>query len=230
MNSIPLIQTRRLSKTYLLGKTKVPALQDVTLSFMPGEFAAIAGPSGSGKTTLMNLLGCLDKATEGHLFLEGKDIGELNEPGQAAVRSRKIGFIFQNFNLIPVLTAQENVEFPLLLHPVSNQERRKLAVQWLAEVGLADYSRHRPDELSGGQRQRVAIARALVTNPALILADEPTANLDSVTARTILDLMIRLNRTHGTTFLFSTHDKHIIDCARRVISLKDGRVIKDEME
>jgi putative ABC transport system ATP-binding protein len=219
-----IIQCNKIGKNYHLGSTSICALQDISCSFSPGEFSAIAGPSGSGKTTLLNLLGCLDKPDHGRLFLEGRDI--TNEPLKhlTAYRRQKLGFIFQSFNLIPVLSAYENVEYPLLLNGTPVRERRERVPEMLDRVGLSDRGNHRPNELSGGQRQRVAIARALVSRPALVLADEPTANLDSNTGAEIVRLMRQLSLESGTTFLFSTHDPRILNNADRVLRLEDGRV------
>jgi len=218
------VVVKDVSKTYRLGKVTVTALRGVSLTVEPGEFLAIAGPSGSGKTTLLNLIGCLDTPTEGEIEIDGEPIGRLSSGRRADLRARKIGFIFQTFNLIPVLTAYENVEYPLLLQARAagaNGRGRVGAV--LAKVGLADRARHRPTELSGGQQQRVAVARALVTNPTLVLADEPTANLDSKTGQEIIELMHGLNRERGTTFVFSTHDPRIMRAADRVLEISDGQ-------
>jgi putative ABC transport system ATP-binding protein len=212
-----------VTKTYELGRTSVPALRGVSLEVEPGEFMAVAGPSGSGKSTLLNLMGCLDQPSSGQVFVEGQDVQALGDDALSDLRARKIGFIFQTFNLIPVLSALENVEFPLLLRG-GNHRGRERARRALDEVGLQDFARHRPDELSGGQRQRVAVARALVTDPVIVLADEPTANLDSSTGEAIIDLMLEINRRDGTTFIFSTHDPQVMCHARRVLRLHDGRL------
>jgi putative ABC transport system ATP-binding protein len=212
-----------VSKDYVLGRTLVPALRDVTLAVEPGEFMAVAGPSGSGKSTLLNLIGCLDHPTSGRVLIGGKDVASLKDDALSDLRARTLGFIFQTFNLIPVLSALENVEFPLLFQG-ANHKGRERAMRAMEEVGLADFAKHRPDELSGGQRQRVAVARALVTDPAIVLADEPTANLDSATGEAIIDLMLRINRRDGTTFVFSTHDPKVMSHAQRVVRLVDGRV------
>jgi putative ABC transport system ATP-binding protein len=217
------VSVRGVSKTYRLGKVDVTALDDVSLDVKAGEFLAVAGPSGSGKTTLLNLIGCLDVPTTGAIAIDGEDVGRLSSGRRADLRARKLGFVFQTFNLIPVLTAWENVEYPLLLQRRPGDAAARVRAA-LAQVGLADRARHRPPELSGGQQQRVAIARALVTDPALVLADEPTANLDSRTGQEIVDLMRRLNREHGTTFVFSTHDPRIVNAADRVIEISDGRL------
>jgi putative ABC transport system ATP-binding protein len=212
-----------VTKDYALGRTRVPALRGVSLEVEPGEFMAVAGPSGSGKSTLLNLIGCLDHPSSGRVFIAGQDVQSLDDDALSDLRARKIGFIFQTFNLIPVLSALENVEFPLLFRG-GNHEGRARALRALEEVGLQDFARHRPDELSGGQRQRVAVARALVTDPVIVLADEPTANLDSATGEAIIDLMLEINRRDGTTFIFSTHDPKVMEHARRVVRLHDGRL------
>jgi putative ABC transport system ATP-binding protein len=195
----------------------------VSLAVKAGEFLAVAGPSGSGKTTLLNLIGCLDTPTSGEVAIDGEAIGGLSAGRRADLRARKLGFVFQTFNLIPVLTAWENVEYPLLLQRRRGDVAKRVQAA-LEHVGLADRARHRPTELSGGQQQRVAIARALVTEPALVLADEPTANLDSRTGSEIVELMRRLNRERGTTFVFSTHDPRIVNAADRVLQISDGRL------
>jgi putative ABC transport system ATP-binding protein len=214
-----------VTKEYDLGRTKVPALRGVSLAVEPGEFMAVAGPSGSGKSTLLNIVGCLDHPTSGHVLVGGQDVAALGDDALSDLRARTIGFIFQTFNLIPVLSALENVEFPLLFRGGRHAGRER-ALQALEAVGLKDFARHRPDELSGGQRQRVAVARALVTDPAIVLADEPTANLDSQTGETIIDLMLDINRGAGTTFIFSTHDPKVMAHAQRVVRLSDGRIVE----
>lgn len=220
----PVIELHEVQKTYRLGKTEVPALRGISLAIAPGEFVAIAGPSGSGKTSALNLIGGIDKPTAGRILFEEKDITEIPLPALAVTRREKLGFIFQTFNLIPVLNAYENVEYPLLLQHFSVPERKQRVLQALERVGLADRAKHKPNELSGGQRQRVAIARALVGDPRVVLADEPTANLDSVTAEEIIALMRRLNQEQGVTFIFSTHDARIMQAAARVVHLHDGRI------
>jgi len=217
------VAVRDVSKTYRLGKVTVTALDGVSLAVKAGEFLAVAGPSGSGKTTLLNLIGCLDTPTSGEVVIDGEAISGLSAGRRADLRSRKLGFVFQTFNLIPVLTAWENVEYPLLLQRRRGDVADRVRAA-LEHVGLADRARHRPPELSGGQQQRVAIARALVTEPALVLADEPTANLDSRTGHEIVELMRRLNRERGTTFVFSTHDPRIVNAADRVLEISDGRL------
>jgi putative ABC transport system ATP-binding protein len=211
-----------VTKDYTLGQVTVPALRGVSLAVEPGEFMAVAGPSGSGKSTLLNLIGCLDHPTSGTVKIADRDVSALGDDDLSDLRARTIGFIFQTFNLIPVLSALENVEFPLLLR--KGADARVRARRALEEVGLADFARHRPDELSGGQRQRVAVARALVTDPVIVLADEPTANLDSATGEAIIALMEEINRRDGTTFIFSTHDPSVMARARRIVRLADGRV------
>jgi putative ABC transport system ATP-binding protein len=217
------VAVKGVSKTYRLGKVTVTALDGVSLAVNAGEFLAVAGPSGSGKTTLLNLIGCLDTPTSGEVVIDGEVISGLSAGRRADLRARKLGFVFQTFNLIPVLTAWENVEYPLLLQRRRGDVAGRVRAA-LEHVGLADRARHRPPELSGGQQQRVAIARALVTEPALVLADEPTANLDSRTGHEIVELMRRLNRERGTTFVFSTHDPRIVNAADRVLEISDGRL------
>ncbi|MBI4406237.1 MAG: ABC transporter ATP-binding protein [Deltaproteobacteria bacterium] len=220
------ILLENVTKEYRLGNVAVPALRDVSLSIGQGEFTVVAGPSGSGKTTLLNIIGCVDTATSGKVVIEDRDISELQETQLTDLRLRKVGFIFQAFNLISVLNVYDNVEFPLLLRKdISKQERRERVLTFIEKVGLHNHIKHRPNELSGGQRQRVAIARALVTKPAIILADEPTANLDSQTGQTIIELMRAVNESEKTTFVFSTHDQNIIGQARRTIRLQDGHII-----
>jgi putative ABC transport system ATP-binding protein len=218
------VRVEDVTKEYDLGRTKVPALRGVSLAVEKGEFMAVAGPSGSGKSTLLNLIGCLDRPTSGRVVIGEQDVAVLGDDALSDLRARTIGFIFQTFNLIPVLSALENVEFPLLFRGGSHGGRAR-ALSALESVGLRDFARHRPDELSGGQRQRVAVARALVTDPSLVLADEPTANLDSQTGEAIIDLMLDMNRRVGTTFIFSTHDPKVMAHAQRVVRLADGRVV-----
>jgi len=222
------VRVCNVTKDYALGRTIVPALRGVSLSVEPGELITVAGPSGSGKSTLLNLVGCLDHPSSGRVLIGEQDVATLDDDALSDLRAQKIGFIFQTFNLIPVLSALENVEFPLLVRRSAGRggksSDRARARQALAEVGLADYARHRPDELSGGQRQRVAIARALVSDPVIVLADEPTANLDSATGEAIIELMQQINRRDGTTFIFSTHDPKIMARAQRVVRLADGRI------
>jgi putative ABC transport system ATP-binding protein len=221
-----IVSIRAATKNYALGKIAVPALRGVNLDVEPGEFLSIAGPSGSGKTTLLNLIGCVDTASSGVVEVAGQDTAKLPERALTRLRLETIGFIFQSFNLVSVLSVFQNVELPLLLQgKLSSAERKARVTTLLDRVGLHEHIYHRPSELSGGQRQRVAIARALVTNPQLVLADEPTANLDSVTGENILDLMKELNRTEKTTFIFSTHDARVMSHASSVVRLADGVVV-----
>ncbi len=216
---------QNVKKNYPLDKVVVPALKGVSLTIEAGEFTVIAGPSGSGKTTILNLIGCVDTASEGKVIVGGKETGALTEKQLTDLRLHTIGFIFQSFNLVPVLNVIDNIEFPLLLqNKLGPAERRAQVMKFIDRVGLTQYATHRPTELSGGQRQRVAIARALVTKPQIVLADEPTANLDSVTGQNIIDLMKEINATEKTTFLFSTHDHSIMNQARRIIRLHDGLI------
>ena len=220
-----LVRVEGVTKEYLLGEQKVVALHNITLAIEEGVFLAIAGPSGSGKTTLLNIIGCIDQPTQGKVFIDGKEVSGLTADELADLRARTTGFIFQTFNLFPVLSAEENVEYPLLQLPeVSRVERQKRVARYLSVVGLEKYAHHIPNQLSGGQRQRVAIARALAINPRIVLADEPTANLDSKTGESILKLMKEINRRFGTTFIFSTHDRHVMAMADRLIRIEDGRV------
>jgi len=218
-----IVELKNVKKTYMLGKTEVLALRGLSFSIERGDFAAIAGPSGSGKTTILNMVGCIDTPTEGDVYVEGEDVAVLPDKELTRFRLNKIGFIFQSFNLIPVLNVFENIEFPLLLkRDMGRKERQELIMHFIEEVGLEERVRNKPAELSGGQRQRVAIARALVTRPVIVLADEPTANLDSETGHKIVDLMKEINRNEKTTFIFSTHDRHIMEHAGRVINIRDG--------
>jgi len=229
---MPLIEVRNAKKDYPLGKTVVHALRGVSLTVEQGEFLSIVGPSGSGKTTLLNLIGCIDHPTEGEVLIQGKNTTSLSDKDLTSLRLSTIGFIFQTFNLIPVLNVRENVEFPLLLMKESSQlssaEINTRVEKLIEAVGLKDFITHKPAELSGGQRQRVAIARALVTNPPLVLADEPTANLDSETGESILAIMRHLNETEHTTFIFSTHNPDVLKYATRIVKLKDGLIIGEE--
>ncbi len=224
-----IIRLSDVTKEYFLGSTKVEALKGVSFEITKGEFTAIAGPSGSGKSTILNMIGCIDNPTAGHILIGGDDVSSLPDKKLTKYRRSTISFIFQSFNLIPVLNVYENIELPLLLEKgLDEKTRRERVMRLIEEVGLADRLKNKPNELSGGQRQRVAIARALVTNPLVILADEPTANLDSATGAKILELMQELNQREGTTFLFSTHDQHIMTLARRVIAIKDGLIVGDD--
>lgn len=223
-----IVELAGVHKEYPLGRTTVHALKDIDLTIARGEFTVLAGPSGSGKTTVLNLIGCVDTATRGTVRINGNDTAEMKEKALTALRLSTLGFIFQSFNLIAVLDVFQNVEFPLLLQKgLSKAERTQRVATIIEKVGLTEQTRQRPAELSGGQRQRVAIARALVTNPALILADEPTANLDSETGGRIIDLMRDLNRD-GTTFVFSTHDPQVMARADRIVKLVDGRIVDDQ--
>ena len=229
MENSHLIETHDLVKTYRMGEHTLVALNKVNLNFKKGEFAGLVGPSGSGKTTLLNIVGSLDAPTSGSAVVMGKKVEDLSHKQAAALRNRHIGFIFQTFNLLPVYTVYENVEFPLLLLEYSSEERRRMTMDALEWVGLADRAKSKPAQLSGGQSQRVAIARAVVKKPALILADEPTANLDAENSYHILRTMESLNKQLETTFLFATHDEKVIRYLRRKITLIDGAVAKDEM-
>jgi len=219
-----LIHLKNVIKTYQSGAQQVEAVRDVNLQIETGEFAVLAGPSGSGKTTLLNLIGGLDQPSQGEVLVEGLNLGICDAAQLADFRLRRIGFIFQSFNLIPVLTAQENAEFVLMLQKSSVEKRKEKITSLFEELGISGLEGRKPSELSGGQQQRVAIARAMASEPAVVLADEPTANLDSETATDLLHLMQRLNREQGTTFLFSSHDPLVIEHAGRVILLKDGRI------
>jgi putative ABC transport system ATP-binding protein len=224
----PLLHTRDLVKVYRLGENRVEALAGVSVAIARGEFAAVTGPSGSGKSTFMNLLGCLDLPTSGEYELAGRAVGSLGDDELAAVRNRSIGFVFQNFNLLPRTSALENVELPLLYTGVPARDRRARAAEMLARVGLAERAQHHPAQLSGGQQQRVAIARALVTNPLLILADEPTGALDSRTSLEIMGLFQELNRG-GITIVLVTHEPDVARFARRMLRFRDGRIVADEL-
>jgi putative ABC transport system ATP-binding protein len=229
MHQQPLVRLTDVTRTYPLGRVKVRALTGVSLDIDRGDFLALAGPSGSGKTTLLNLIGCIDKPDSGHVVIDGIDVTNVPLHRLAATRRDTLGFIFQTFNLIPVLTAFENVEYPLLLQHVPSRQRRDRVRCWLDQVGLTDQARQRPDQLSGGQRQRVAIARAMAGEPKLVLADEPTANLDSVTAARILDLVEGLNESTGCTFIFATHDPALMSRARRCVRMHDGAVVAEPL-
>ena len=224
-----IVALESVHKVYPLGRTEVKAVNGVTFSIERGDFISIAGPSGSGKSTILNLIGCIDTPTAGRVLIDGHETGGLSDREITALRHRFIGFIFQSFNLVPVLNVFENIEFPLLLGKETASRRDRAAyVDFLIEaVGLTKWRDHRPNELSGGQRQRVAIARALVTKPQVVLADEPTANLDSKTGNSIIELMKRINRDLSTTFIFSTHDPSIVDIADHVIRLHDGLITED---
>ena len=223
------ISVRDLKKTYAVGEVQVEALRGVSLEIEDGEFVAVIGPSGSGKSTLMHILGCLDRPTSGRYLLGEKDVSEISPDERASLRNRQIGFVFQSFNLLPRTPAVENVELPLLYNggKLSRSQRRSRALEMLASLGLSDRALHHPNQLSGGQQQRVAIARALINSPGLLLADEPTGNLDSQTSREIMDLFRHLNRERGLTLVVITHERNIAECASRIVELRDGRVESD---
>jgi putative ABC transport system ATP-binding protein len=227
VSPVPVIDLAGITKTYVMGSQPVPAVRGVSLAIGAGEFTALMGPSGSGKSTLMNIVGCLDVPTSGTYHLAGQDVSRMNEAELAQVRNRRIGFVFQQFNLLSSMTAQRNVELPLLYAGCARGERRERAQAALARVGLADRTHHRPGELSGGQQQRVAVARALVTDPDLILADEPTGNLDSASAADILGLLTEL-WGQGRTIVLITHDAEVAGSAQRVVRIRDGRLQEDE--
>ncbi len=219
-----------VTRSFKIGKTETQALRGVNLSIESGEFTALVGPSGSGKTTLLQLIGCLDQPTSGKVYINGKDVSRLNRNQRADMRRGTIGFIFQFFALIPTLTAYENIEMPMLLTGgMGAAERRERVTQLLEAVELSDRANHRPDQLSGGQQQRVAIARALATKPTLILADEPTANLDTPNGKQVMETMTRLNQETGVTFVFATHDPRVIQYARRVVTLQDGVILENHV-
>ena len=222
------IRTENLEKIYGDHSVPVAALRGITMSIDAGEFLAIAGPSGSGKTTLLNIIGALDKPTGGRAFIAGEDLATKDKHQLAALRLDRIGFIFQAYNLIPVLTAMENIEFKLMLLGKSQSERRKAAQALMDELGIGPLADKRPQDMSGGQQQRVAVARAIVNQPAIVLADEPTANLDSVTAGSLMDLMELMNKQKNITFVFSSHDRLVLERARRVVKLRDGQIEEDE--
>lgn len=229
MHQQPLVRLTEITRTYPLGRVQVRALTGVSLDIGRGDFLALAGPSGSGKTTLLNLIGCIDKPDSGRIVIDGIDVTGVPLHRLAATRRDTLGFIFQTFNLIPVLTAFENVEYPLLLQHLPAAQRRDRVRYWLDQVGLTEQAGQRPDQLSGGQRQRVAIARAMAGEPKLVLADEPTANLDSVTAARILDLVEGLNESTGCTFIFATHDPALMSRARRCVRMHDGAVVAEPL-
>lgn len=223
-----IVRLEHVFKDYHLGEQKVEALKDITMTINEGAFAAIAGPSGSGKSTLLNLIGCIDTPSVGKIFIDGYEIAGRTADELADLRARTIGFIFQTFNLFPVLSAEENVEYPLLqLKELGAAERRKRVTKYLSIVGLSNFARHRPNQLSGGQRQRVAIARALATHPKVVLADEPTANLDHKTGEGILQLMKDINGNFKTAFIFSTHDSRVMAIADQLVEIEDGKITKE---
>lgn len=221
------VKIENISRVYKIGQIETNALRGVNLTIENGEFTALVGPSGSGKTTLLQMIGCLDQPTTGRVFVDGKDVTSLNRNQRADMRKGHIGFIFQFFALIPTLSAYENIEMPLLLNGQNQAERRARVMELLKAVDLEDRANNRPDQMSGGQQQRVAIARALATKPALILADEPTANLDTVNGEQVMEIMTKLNQETGVTFVFATHDPRVIKYARRVVTLRDGLVIEN---
>jgi putative ABC transport system ATP-binding protein len=221
------IQTNDLSKIYSEGPVAVHAVNHVSLSIDQGEFTAVVGPSGSGKTTLLNIIGGLDRPTSGSVRVDGVELSVMNENNLIKFRLENIGFVFQSYNLIPVLTAKENAEFIMLLQGAPEKQRQQRVMQLLDEVGISEQANKRPSDMSGGQQQRVAVARALASRPKFVLADEPTANLDSKSAENLLDLMLKLNQEENVTFIFSTHDQRVIDRARRVITLEDGKIVSD---
>jgi putative ABC transport system ATP-binding protein len=224
---MPIVDVQGVDKVYQQGDIEIHALKDIHLSIDAGSFAAIAGPSGSGKTTLLNMIGGLDLPDHGDVFVDGRQFGEMNQSQLAELRLTRIGFVFQAYNLIPVLSAVENVEYVMLLQGVEKAERRDRAMAILDEVGLSEKYDNRPAELSGGQQQRVAVARAIVSNPAIVLADEPTANLDSKTGEGLLKIMAGMNEKRNVTFIFSTHDKMVMDYAHRLVLLRDGKIVSD---
>ncbi len=226
-HDVPIIELHDVVRTYRRGKVLVPAVRGVTLDIQPGEFSALCGPSGSGKTTTLNLIGALDRPTSGRIVFEGQDLTGLSRRELSWLRRDRIGFVFQAYNLMPVLTAYENAEMVMWVQGQSKEERRARVLGLLAKVGLEGLEDRKPNELSGGQQQRVAIARAIAAEPALVLADEPTANVDSETAIALLDLMQTLNREHGVTFLFSTHDPRVMERAGRILKMVDGRIESD---
>jgi putative ABC transport system ATP-binding protein len=229
MQDQQIVRLEQATKIYRQGEVEVRAVDGLSLSIRRGDFAALSGPSGSGKTTVLNLIGALDVPTEGRIFLEGQELGGLSRSQASVLRRDRIGFVFQAYNLIPVMTAYENAEFVLALQGIPENDRKQRVMEILQQVGLEGLEQRRPDEMSGGQQQRVAIARAIVTRPAIVLADEPTANVDSATAYALLDLMGELNRTNGVTFLFSTHDQRVMKRAGRLIRLRDGKIESDEV-
>ncbi len=220
-------RVENVTRNYTIGEVETQALRGVTLGIEPGEFTALVGPSGSGKTTLLQLMGCLDQPTAGKVFVNGKDVSTLKRSERADVRRGTIGFIFQFFALIPTLTAYENIEMPLLLNGLKGEERKARVLELLEAVNLSDRGHHKPDQLSGGEQQRVAIARALASKPKMILADEPTANLDTTNGEQVMDIMSRLNKETGVTFIFASHDPRVIKYGRRIVQLQDGLVVKD---
>lgn len=229
INHRPILRLRKLRRRFMLGETAIDALNGISLDIGAGEFLAVWGPSGSGKSTLMNIVGLIDAPTDGEVLFEDQDTRALDDDELAEFRARKIGFVFQSFNLVPVLSALENVTLPLQIQGATDGEARRRAAAALADVGLEKFGNARPDKLSGGQRQRVAIARALVGDPTLVVADEPTANLDSENGRMVVELMRKMNRSHKVTFVFTTHDPRLLDHVDRKILLRDGAIDRDEV-
>ena len=225
-----IVECIEVSKTYIQGKIEIHALKNIDLSITRGEFVAVAGPSGSGKTTLLNLVGGLDRLDGGRIVVDGNSFDQMSQSQLASLRLHKVGFVFQAYNLIPVLSAAENVEFVMLLQGIAANERRSRAEAILDDVGLEGKYDRRPAELSGGQQQRVAVARAIVSNPSIVLADEPTANLDSKTGDGLLDMMKQMNQEKKVTFIFSTHDQMVMDYARRLVLIRDGRIEDDQFK
>ncbi len=223
-----IIEVQNVTRIYKIGEVETRALNGVSLSIESGEFTALVGPSGSGKTTLLQMMGCLDKPNSGRVLINNQDVSQFKANQRAEIRREMIGFIFQFFALVPVLSAYENVELPLLLNNVAEKERKERVNSLLEAVGLSDRANHRPDQLSGGQQQRVAIARALATNPIVVLADEPTANLDTANGTQAMDIMKKLNEETGTAFVFATHDPRVMSYAGRVVKMQDGRLLNDE--
>jgi putative ABC transport system ATP-binding protein len=221
------VKVENVARVYQIGKVETQALRGVNLTIENGEFTALVGPSGSGKTTLLQMIGCLDQPTSGRVLINGKDVTRLNRNQRADMRRGTIGFIFQFFALIPTLSAYENVEMPLLLNGYSASERRSRVMELLKAVDLMDRANNRPDQLSGGQQQRVAVARALASNPSLILADEPTANLDTANGQQVMEIMQKLNKETGVTFIFATHDPRVIKYAKRIVTLRDGLIVEN---
>lgn len=221
------VKVENVARVYQIGKMETQALRGVNLTIGDGEFTSLVGPSGSGKTTLLQMIGCLDQPTSGKVFINGKDVTRLNRDQRADLRRGTIGFIFQFFALIPTLTAYENVEMPLLLNGVPASARRQRVAELLKAVDLEDRANHRPDQLSGGQQQRIAVARALAIKPSMILADEPTANLDTENGKQVMEIMQKLNKETGVTFVFATHDPRVIKYARRIVTLRDGLIVED---
>jgi len=220
-------KVENVTKVFKIGEVETRALRGVDLKIENGEFTALVGPSGSGKTTLLQLIGCLDQPTSGRVFINGKEVTKLNRNQRADLRKSALGFVFQFFALIPTLTAYENVEMPLLLDHHTSTERRERVNQLLESVGLADRAHHRPDQMSGGEQQRVAVARALASNPSLVLADEPTANLDTENGRQVMEIMQKLNKETGVTYVFATHDPRVIKYAKRIVTLRDGLIVEN---